>query len=177
MALRLEPDVGRYLLDQEGEMLVDEVHRHWVTRAGAVGIILLGAIVLGTTPGLRKVWLLPFGLGLGLIIHGVYRILLEINDRFVVTNMRVFRVHGVLNRHLAIIPIARILDTSVEQPLFGMLLNYGHFVFESAAQEQGLRVIKFVPDIERHDRIIQTIIARSGVRARADISSAELDGA
>ena len=28
----LDPHVEHYLLDLEGEVLVDEIHRHWVTR-------------------------------------------------------------------------------------------------------------------------------------------------
>lgn len=108
--------------------------------------------------------------------YGLIRLIREHTDRFVVTNMRVFRVHGVFNRHMATVPIARILDISVNQPFIGMIFNYGHFVFESAAQEHGLKSIRYVPNIERHDRTVQTIIARSGVRARAEISPDELDG-
>ena len=68
----------------------------------------------------------------------------EHRDRFVITNMRVFRVHGVLSSNLATMPLSRILDITVKKPLQGRLLGYGHFVFESAAQEQGLRDIRYV---------------------------------
>ena len=47
------------------------------------------------------------------------------------------------------------------------MLNYGHFVFETAAQDQGLKRIAFVPDIEKRDLMLQTVIQRAGVRARA----------
>ena len=171
-----DPDVERYLLDLEGEVLVDEIRRHWVTRIVPVLICFAGVAVLGASPAAgRAIWL-PIIAGFALIIHGLIRLIREHTDRFVVTNMRVFRVHGVFTRNLATVPIARILDISVQQPFIGMIFNFGHFVFESAAQEQGLRAIRFVPDIEYHDRTIQTIIARSGVRARADITPDELDG-
>lgn len=171
-----DPDVERYLLDLEGEVLVDEVRRHWITRVVPILIIFGGIAMWGTTPALLDAAWLPLTAGLLIILYGLYRLIREHTDRFVVTNMRVFRVHGVFNRHLATVPIARILDISVHQPLIGMIFNYGHFVFESAAQDQGLKWIRFVPSIERHDRTIQTIIARSGVRARADIDPDDLDG-
>ena len=40
----------------------------------------------------------------------------------------------------------RILDITVHQPFLGTLFNFGHLVFESAAQDQGLREIKYVDD-------------------------------
>jgi uncharacterized membrane protein YdbT with pleckstrin-like domain len=78
--------------------------------------------------------------------------------------MRVFRVRGVLGQSLATMPLHRILDITVDQPLLGRVLGYGHFVFESAAQEQGLRDIRFVPRPYQRDRAIQSIIQRSGLR-------------
>lgn len=170
-----DPNVSQYLLVEENELLVDEIRRHWVTRIPAVLLILLGAVAAGLVPGAKNYWFIPTLAAALIFGRGFYLLAKEQLDRFVVTNMRVFRVHGVFNRHLAIVPIARILDISVNRPFLGIVLGYGHFVFESAAQEQGLREIKFVPNILRHDRIIQTIIARSGVRAQADISNAELE--
>ena len=85
-------------------------------------------------------------------------------DRFVVTNMRVFRVRGVLGRRLATMPLGRILDITVEKPVLGRLLNYGHFVFESAAQEQGLHRIRHVPRPYERDLVIQRVVQRAGLR-------------
>lgn len=172
----LDPDVERYLLDLEGEVLVDEIRRHWVTRIWPLIICLGGVALWGMVPALIDIFWLPVGGGFGLIGYGLYRLAREHVDRFAVTNMRVFRVHGVFNRNMATVPIARILDISVNQPLIGRILNFGHFTFESAAQDQGLKSIRFVPNIERHDRNIQTIIARSGVRARAEISPDDFEG-
>ena len=85
-------------------------------------------------------------------------------DRFVITNMRVFRVHGNLSQHVATMPISRILDISVHMPIIGRIFNYGHFVFESAAQEQGLREIRFVGSPTQRGLTIQRVIQRSGLR-------------
>ena len=60
--------------------------------------------------------------------------------------------------------MTRILDVTVTKPLIGRLLGYGHFVFESAAQEQGLRDIRFVGHPDQRDLSIQRVVQRSGLR-------------
>jgi uncharacterized membrane protein YdbT with pleckstrin-like domain len=85
-------------------------------------------------------------------------------DRFVITNMRVFRVRGVLAQKMATMPLGRILDITVEKPLTGRICGYGHFIFESAAQEQGLRDIRFVGRPTERDLAIQRVVARAGLR-------------
>lgn len=162
----LYPDVQRHLLTTEREYIVDEVQRHWITRLPGAGLVLLGIALFVTMPLLRDTWWIGCLAGLASGLVGFWRIHLENMDRFVLTNMRVFRVNGVFNQHMASVPIARILDISVERPLIGQVLDFGHFVFESAAQEQGLKRIRFVPDIERRDLRIQTVIQRAGLRAR-----------
>ena len=78
--------------------------------------------------------------------------------------MRVFRIHGVLTSNLATMPLHRILDIAVKKPLIGRVLGYGHFVFESAAQEQGLRDIRYVGRPDERDKAIQRVVQRSGLR-------------
>ena len=50
------------------------------------------------------------------------------------------------------------------------------FVFESAAQDQGLKRIQFVPDIEHRDLTIQRVIQRAGLRARMEWTEDGDDG-
>ena len=111
-------------------------------------------------------WPVPLLLGTVLFAWCMGLIHREFMDRFVITNMRVFRVHGIFNQHLATMPMTRILDVSVEQPFLGRLLGYGHFVFESAAQDQGLRDIRYVGRPEQRDLTIQRVIQRAGLRAK-----------
>ena len=85
-------------------------------------------------------------------------------DRFVITNMRVFRVHGILSQRIATMPLSRILDISVHKPVIGRMFGYGHFIFESAAQEQGLREIRYVGDPDARGLTIQRVIQQSGLR-------------
>lgn len=170
----LEPETSRRLLVSEGEFIVDEVTRHWVTRVVPALAVVGGMLLFVAMPFAGRGWWLPLLGGFALGGWGFYRMHYEYMDRFVVTNMRVFRVHGVVDQHMATVPIARILDISVLQPFWGRLLGYGHFVFESAAQDQGLKRIAFVPRIEERDLTIQRVIQRAGLRARMEPD--EMDG-
>lgn len=164
------------MLVDEGEFIVDEVTRHWVTRVVPALIVAAGMLCFAVMPLLRVGWWIGLLGGIVLGAWGFYRLHLEFMDRFVITNMRVFRVHGIVDQHMATMPIARILDISVRQPFLGQLLGYGHFVFESAAQDQGLKQINFVPDIETRDLTIQRVIQRAGLRARMERDEPEEGG-
>jgi hypothetical protein len=159
------PDIRRHLLREEGEVIVDEVRHHWVVYVlpgleGALG----AALVLWSAVVRADLAWLPFSLGLVVLGHASWRAMREHMDRFVVTNMRVFRVHGVLSQQLATMPLSRILDITVRKPLHGRLLGFGHFCFESAAQEQGLRDIRYVGRPDARDLVIQRVVQRSGLR-------------
>jgi hypothetical protein len=162
---RLEPDIGRHLLREEGEVIVDVVAKHWAAYARPIVEVLLAIALLALFPFIQLdlAWF-PFLLSLGLVVHATWKALAAHVDRFVVTNMRVFRLHGVLNRKMATVPLIRILDITVNKPLIGRLLGFGHFVFESAAQEQGLREIRYVGRPDDRDLAIQRVVQRSGLR-------------
>ncbi|MCZ4499798.1 MAG: hypothetical protein JWQ74_2351 [Marmoricola sp.] len=160
-----DPEIGRHLLRDEGEVIVDEVRKHWVVYvvpfvAALVGLALLVVAVLSSV---RFAWV-PTVLGLAVLLWAAWRALGASLDRFVITNMRVFRVHGVLARSLATMPLGRILDITVVKPLAGRVIGYGHFTFESAAQDQGLREIRFVGAPDQRDLAIQRVVQRSGLR-------------
>ena len=99
-----------------------------------------------------------FILGLALGVQALWRILEEYRDRFVITNQRVFRVNGVLSTARASVPLLRILDITVNKPVIGRWLNYGHFVFESAAQVQGLNEITYVKDIDQREDVLRMVM-------------------
>ncbi len=161
----LDPRVERHLIADEGEVIVDEVRKHWAAIVGPVLEVVAAIPVL-----LLILWVpsqaywVPLLLAVVLVIHGLWRILERRMDRFVITNMRVFRVHGILSQNIATMPIARILDISVHKPIIGRIFGYGHFIFESAAQDQGLREIKYVGSPNERGITIQRVIQRSGLR-------------
>lgn len=160
-----QPEVRGHLLRDEGEVIVDEVTHHWVAYVRSVLWALLGVLltVLGLFADLAVAWLFLLG-GVGVAAFAAYQALGVHMDRFVVTNMRVFRINGVFSQSLATMPLIRILDITVRKPLVGRILGFGHFVFESAAQEQGLREIHTVARPDERDLTIQRVVQRAGLR-------------
>ena len=156
----------RLLRDEDArEDIVDEVHHHWVVYT--VPTLELGLVVallylmLVSPPEVG--WLVILAAAV-LLVHAGWRALVRFMDVFVVTNMRVFRVTGVVSSKHATTPLARILDITVDQPFLGLVLGYGHFTFESAAQEQGLRDITYVGRPLARDLTIQRHVQQSGLR-------------
>jgi membrane protein YdbS with pleckstrin-like domain len=160
-----DPHIAKHLLRDEGEVIVDEVRHHWVAYLIPMLETLVAVTLLGAAPfvSVDVAWLMMI-VAFVLLLHALWGALREHRDRFVITNMRVFRVHGVLTSNLATMPLHRILDIAVKKPLIGRVLGYGHFVFESAAQEQGLRDIRYVGRPDDRDKAIQRVVQRSGLR-------------
>jgi membrane protein YdbS with pleckstrin-like domain len=172
----IDPHVEKYLLVSESEQIVDEVRRHPMAIFLPVLRLILAvalsfvALLVDASVG----WLLILT-SLVIGVHALWRILDQHMDRFVITNMRVFRVHGIFNQHRATMPMSRILDITVDKPFWGRVFRYGHFVFESAAQDQGLRDIRYVGEPDARDLTIQTVIQRAGLRASAGDRPMESD--
>ena len=160
-----DPNIRKHLLREEGEVIVDEVMHHWIVYLLPVLEVLLalGLLVVFPFIDLDLAWF-PFLLAFMILGHAAWKTLVHFRDRFVITNMRVFRVNGVLSQQLATMPLSRILDITVVKPFQGRIIGYGHFVFESAAQEQGLRDIRFVGRPDERDLSIQRVVQRSGLR-------------
>lgn len=161
----LNPDVERRLLIEQDEYIIDEVGKHWITVVRPVLVLVSCIPVFLSLAWWGRAWPIALLLGLAGLAWAVTTIHTEHMDRFVITNMRVFRVHGVFHQTLATTPLTRILDIRVTQGFWGQLLNYGDFVFESAAQDQGLREITFVARPDERDLTIERVIQAAGLRA------------
>jgi hypothetical protein len=160
-----EPDIGSHLLRDEGEDIVDIVRKHWVVYIFPMLIAYLALIAFAAFlfTDLKNAWV-PLVIGFLLLGWAAARAMRHHLDCFVITNMRVFRIHGVLSRSLATMPLGRILDIAVVKPLAGRILGYGHFTFESAAQSQGLQQIRYVARPDERDLSIQRVVQRAGLR-------------
>ncbi len=162
---RFEPRIADRLVPDEGEFVVDEVRHHWAVYLPRMveALLCLGLVVLATVVPLVVAWVVLAAAAV-VAVRAVAKALASHVDRFVITNLRVFRSWGLVSQQLATMPIQRILDISVAKPVLGRLLGYGHFVFESAAQDQGLRDIRFVPRPFERDLTMQRVIQRAGLR-------------
>lgn len=164
----VEPGVHQRLLKDEA--VIDEVQKHWAASFGYFCLMALSIPLFILIIFLPRFFWLPMIVGLVCVVWGLAGFHRNYMDRFVVTNMRVFRVHGIFNQSIATMPMSRILDISVAKPFVGRLLGYGHFIFESAAQDQGLRDIRFVSDPDERDKTIQRTIQSAGLRQRVEMS-------
>ena len=155
----LDPHVDKYILTTAGEQKVLEVKKHWVALAWPAVRVGVGVVIFVSAFAFQgPIYWILFVLGLVLGGQALWRILEEYRDRFVITNQRVFRVNGVLSTARASVPLLRILDITVNKPVIGRWLNYGHFVFESAAQVQGLNKITFVGDIDQREDVLRIVM-------------------
>jgi len=148
-------------------VVVDEVAHHWVVfvRPAAEALLGLALLVLSATINMNVAWIVLL-LAFAALLHAGWSALREQRDRFVITNMRIFRIHGVLSTQLATMPLARVLDITVAKPFVGRIFGYGHFVFESAAQTQGLKRIEYVGHPDERDLMIQRVVQRAGLRGQ-----------
>jgi len=169
-----DPKVRRHLIADEGEVVIDEVRQHWVVYTVPMLEVALAAALLvamvTTDIGAQPVLL---AIVLVLLSVAFWAFLTHHRDRFVVTNMRVMRIRGVFSQSIATTPIARVLDITLKKPSIGRILGYGHFVFESAAQDQGFREIRWVSRPDDRDLTIQRVIQRTGLRAAASVDVLE----
>jgi uncharacterized membrane protein YdbT with pleckstrin-like domain len=156
----LDPHVDQYILTTAGEQKVVEVKKHWAASAWPAVRVAIGVVIFMSAFAFQGAiyWLL-FVLGLVIGLQALYRIVEEYRDRFIITNQRVFRVNGVFSTARASVPLLRILDITVNKPLVGRWLNFGHFIFESAAQVQGLNKITFVRDIDQREDVLRMVMA------------------
>lgn len=161
-------DIDGNLLQNPAEHKVGEYPHHPIVYARAAAEVL-GAVLLVVLAviGPASIGWLPLLLAAALLGHAGYLWLRDQRDIFVLTDMRVFRVTGIVTTKRATVPINRILDVTVERPLLGRWpFSYGHMTFESAAQEQGVRHIRYIADVDLIDHAIQKVVQDAGLRGR-----------
>ncbi|MGA8987944.1 PH domain-containing protein [Aeromicrobium sp.] len=160
-------DIESHLLKHPREHLKGEYPHHPIVYVRPVAELIAAVVmvVLAVVGPVQIGWL-PMMLAFGLFGHAAFLALRDHRDVFVLTDMRVFRVSGIFSTRRATVPINRILDVTVERPLLGRWLKYGHMTFESAAQEQGVRNIRYIGHVDKIDHAIQKVVQEAGLRGR-----------
>jgi membrane protein YdbS with pleckstrin-like domain len=134
--------VDRYLMSYEGRVIA--VRRHpallLLPIASTVAALVLCAAVQ-ITIGLVWIWLLWL-VSLGYLLWNLAAWSMQF---FLVTEHRVMVIRGVLNRDIAMMPMAKVDNIELKRSYTGRALGYGEFIIESAGQKQGLRRVRFVP--------------------------------
>ena len=131
----------------EGETVVYRSRQHWLSllirsRNGVavfiVGLVLLVLIAVFniTDTNIRNIVSL---LALALLVVGVASFIFRwwqwSNQDYVITNRRLLKVTGILNKHSADSSLEKINDAILDQPMLGRMLNYGDLTILTAADE------------------------------------------
>jgi hypothetical protein len=162
---RRDPD-RRLLRD---ETVMDEVGHHWIAYTWPVVVLVAAALLLVRSllaVPVDVLWI-PLLVCLLLAGYGVDKFLRVRLERFLITDSRVMRLSGVYSRKSAWMPLSRVLDITVDRPFWQRPLGCGHLVLENAAQEQGLRAIRFIARPSERALLIHAL--RTG---RADVPGA-----
>ncbi|MCW2637567.1 MAG: hypothetical protein JWQ99_3934 [Blastococcus sp.] len=160
---RASKDVAKYLLPEEGAVVA--TRRHWAVLIGPT-FKFLPAFVAGG-------WLLLFdpdnrvtsSAGLLVILGALVYYGLRVGEwwmrHFIVSTRRVLLTSGVIVRTVTLLPLRRITDLTWKETLFGQLLGYGTFRFESAGQQQALSEITFLPSADVLYRRVSALLFSS----------------
>ncbi|WP_329603051.1 PH domain-containing protein [Actinomadura soli] len=134
--------VDKYLMSYEGRVIA--VRRHPAVLLLPVAIVVAGFVACGAASavvGLTWIW----WLWLVAIAYLVWKVIAWSVEFFLVTEHRVMVINGVLNRNVAMMPLAKVTDIALNRSMAGRILGYGEFVMESAGQKQALRNVGFMP--------------------------------
>ncbi len=163
---RLHRELAKYIVP--GERVLLSVRRHWFSLAheiAYVAIALFFAITIDiAAPANGRLlsdvaWFAFWGSSAWLL----WNYLNWRNDYFVASDKRFLLFYGFIRRKVAMMPLVKVTDLTFDRPLIGRMLGYGHFVLESAGQEQALAHIGMIPDADHNYRLIcSELFGRSG---------------
>ncbi|MBA9007072.1 MULTISPECIES: PH domain-containing protein [Thermomonospora] len=134
--------VDKYLMSYERHVIAVRRHPAVLLQSAAetLGGLLVSALV-HTYTGIPLLWL-PW---LFLVGRLVWKVITWSIEFFIVTEHRVMMVTGVLNRKVAMMPLAKVEDIKLDRSVVGRMLGYGEFEIESAGDKQALRNVAYMP--------------------------------
>lgn len=167
IARHFDPKVDQEIMVEIGERKILEIRKHWVASSRALIKLAFASVVwlflVAWSPEEWYSWVGWFAMlswTIYLTMRAVWRITEHYRDRFIVTNQRIVRIDGVVGSDSAMIPLGKVTDITVKVSWLGRIFRYGHMIFESAGQVQGLDEIRFVQDPKKKKRVL--LIAMRG---------------
>jgi uncharacterized membrane protein YdbT with pleckstrin-like domain len=138
--------IDKYLMPYEAHRLT--IRRHPASLMVPVGAAFGGLIAAGSL----TTWLDGGGAAmflwlawLGTVGWLIWRLIAWSMTYFVITEYRVTLISGVLNRRVAMMPLEKVSDITLDRNLLGRIIGYGTIVLESTGQDQALRNVIFMP--------------------------------
>ena len=120
--------------------------------------VTLGALLLFALVALLQVGVLTAAAFIGLLMFSVLigiRALQASFTRYVVTDLRVLRVSGVLNRRAEFIPWGKVTDITRQESLPQWIARTATICIESANERSGFRSID---DVDDPDEFYRTVV-------------------
>ncbi len=128
----------------EGETIEMQSRQHWLALVldarNAIGIwvitllLFLASVIFKFTGDVSKyVGIIVLVLFLVGLVMFAYRYIEWINEAYIVTNRRILKVEGVLNKKSMDSSLEKINDLTLEENLLGRMLNYGDLEIDTAS--------------------------------------------
>jgi hypothetical protein len=173
-------DIAQNLLPNE-EMRF-ESHKHWIAPVRAslwAALMIIGAILLGwVSPNqeeglfgavgrildLARTGLFVFGIG-----WVVYNVVVWRTAQFAVTNLRVLRYEGLVQRRNSETLLTKVSDTQLNVPFVGKALGYGDIRIMTGSGEAGADVFRTITDPGKFRNAAMTEMTR-GLAAPAGVT-------
>jgi membrane protein YdbS with pleckstrin-like domain len=121
--------------------------------------LFVGVVLNGSTTAILLTFLL-------LAIVLLVLVLIRLSERYtsyVITNVRIMRVAGILTRRVHSIPWMRVTDLTYEQSPLGRILKYATLHIESANEDSGLRDLAGVSNpLDFNKYLVGMVVAKQG---------------
>src|SRR5512141_2097287 len=151
----------------EGEVIILRTRQHWLALVGraraalalwAVGLLLLIAVAwFNVAPGTGRDVISGLALvllALGLVVF-LYRLWVWWAQDYVVTNRRLMKVTGILNKRSADSSLEKINDAILSQSVLGRMFNYGELEILTAA-DQAVDLYHMINDPKGFKKVMLT---------------------
>jgi uncharacterized membrane protein YdbT with pleckstrin-like domain len=153
--MRLAPNTGtipvgvnKFLLPHESQVISVNQHPAVLIRPifeVLVGLAIAGWLSSSVAHGNNTVILVIWILWALLLLRLLWKVFDWLTNYFVVTSQRLLLTQGFLTRKVEMIPLTKVTDMGFQRSALGQLLGYGRFVFESAGQNQAMRIVDLLP--------------------------------
>lgn len=131
--------------------------------AGGLVVVMIVWSVLGASSGLLSALALVV-----LVAVFVSRAFEASYTRYVITDMRVVRVSGVMNRSVEFIPWKKVTDVSRRESVFQWMVGSATIRIESANERSAFREMTDVHRPDRFYRVLVTMVDRHNGRVPVD---------
>lgn len=151
-------EINKYLITGELEVLRTRLHVIVMLKPASIllaTIVFAGLAGGGRDPGLDRMLSMIVLLALSYLL---WRMMQWYYEELIVTDKRIIGMSGVLNRKVAAMPLRKVTDLTYSQSVPGRFGGFGHFVVESAGQDQGLSRLGPVP---HSDFFYRTVTAQT----------------